>query len=165
MVKIIDFFDRFGLICNFGNCKKDLMGRIVAIDYGQKRVGVAVTDEDQIIATPLTTVHSKDIISFLKDYVGRENVELFVVGEPRQMNNQASESVKYIEPFVRLLVKSFPEIPVERVDERFTSLIAQRTILNSGMKKKDRQNKSLVDTISAAIILQSYMESRSAGHH
>ena len=165
MVKIIDFFDRFGLICNFGICKKDLMGRIVAIDYGQKRVGVAVTDEDQIIATPLTTVHSKDIISFLKDYVGRENVELFVVGEPRQMNNQASESVKYIEPFVRLLVKSFPEIPVERVDERFTSLMAQRTILNSGMKKKDRQNKSLVDTISAAIILQSYMESRSAGHH
>lgn len=141
------------------------MGRIVAIDYGQKRVGVAVTDEDQIIATPLTTVHSKDIIAFLKEYVGHQNVELFVVGEPKQMNNQASESVKYIEPFVRLLVKNFPEIPVERVDERFTSLIAMRTILDSGMKKKDRQNKSLVDTISATIILQSYMESRSAGHH
>lgn len=138
------------------------MSRIVAIDYGQKRVGIAVTDEDQIIATPLTTVHSKDIISFLKDYVSREKVELFVVGEPRQMNNQASESVKYIDPFVRLLVRSFPEIPVERVDERFTSMIAQRTILESGLKKKDRQNKSLVDTISAAIILQSYMESKSA---
>lgn len=140
------------------------MGRILAIDYGQKRVGVAVTDEDQIIATPLTTVHSKDIIPFLMDYTGREKVELFVVGEPKRLNNQASESVKYIEPFVRLLIKSFPGIPVERVDERFTSLIAQRTMISSGLKKKDRQNKSLVDTISAAIILQSYLESRSSGH-
>ncbi|MHC1778536.1 MAG: Holliday junction resolvase RuvX [Lentimicrobium sp.] len=140
------------------------MGRILAIDYGQKRVGIAVTDEGQMIASPLTTVHSKDIISFIKDYVSKEKVELFVVGEPRQMNNQASESVKFIEPFVRLLVKQFPEIPVERVDERFTSMMAQRTILESGAKKKDRQNKALVDTVSAAIILQSYLESRSAGH-
>lgn len=140
------------------------MGRILAIDYGQKRVGIAVTDEGQIIASPLTTVHSKDIISFLKDYVSKEKVELFVVGEPRQMNNQASESVRFIEPFVRLLVKQFPEIPVERVDERFTSMMAQRTILESGAKKKDRQNKALVDTVSAAIILQSYLESKSAGH-
>lgn len=138
------------------------MGRILAIDYGQKRVGIAVTDEDQIIASPLTTVHSKDIITFLKAYINKENVELFVVGEPRQMNNKASESVKYTEPFVRLLVKQFPEIPVERVDERFTSMIAQRTILESGAKKKDRQNKALVDTVSAAIILQSYLEARSA---
>ncbi len=140
------------------------MGRILAIDYGQKKVGIAVTDEGQIIASPLTTVHSKDIISFLKDYVSKEKVELFVVGEPRQMNNQASESVRFIEPFVRLLVKQFPEIPVERVDERFTSMMAQRTILESGAKKKDRQNKALVDTVSAAIILQSYLESKSAGH-
>lgn len=86
------------------------MGRILAIDYGQKRVGLAVTDVDQIIASPLTTVHSKDIISFLKNYIKSENVELFVVGEPRQMNNTASESVKYIDPFVRLLAKEFPEI-------------------------------------------------------
>ncbi len=140
------------------------MSRILAIDYGQKRVGIAVTDEGQMIASPLTTVHSKDIISFLKDYVSKEKVELFVVGEPRQMNNQASESVRFIEPFVRLLVKQFPEIPVERVDERFTSMMAQRTILESGAKKKDRQNKALVDTVSAAIILQSYLEAKSAGH-
>jgi putative holliday junction resolvase len=140
------------------------MGRILAIDYGQKRVGIAVTDVGQMIASPLTTVHSKDIISFLKDYVSKEKVELFVVGEPRQMNNQASESVRFIEPFVRLLVKQFPEIPVERVDERFTSMMAQRTILESGARKKDRQNKALVDTVSAAIILQSYLEAKSAGH-
>ncbi|MBK6965428.1 MAG: Holliday junction resolvase RuvX [Bacteroidales bacterium] len=140
------------------------MSRILAIDYGQKRVGIAVTDEGQMIASPLTTVHSKDIISFLKEYVSKEKVELFVVGEPRQMNNQASESVRFIEPFVRLLVKQFPEIPVERVDERFTSMMAQRTILESGAKKKDRQNKALVDTVSAAIILQSYLEAKSAGH-
>lgn len=140
------------------------MGRILAIDYGQKRVGIAVTDVGQMIASPLTTVHSKDIISFLKDYVSKEKVELFIVGEPRQMNNQASESVRFIEPFVRLLVKQFPEIPVERVDERFTSMMAQRTILESGARKKDRQNKALIDTVSAAIILQSYLEAKSAGH-
>lgn len=139
------------------------MGRILAIDYGQKRVGLAVTDEGQIIASPLTTVHSKDIISFLKDYLSKEKVELFVIGEPKQMNNTASESVRFIEPFVRLLVKEFPEIPVERVDERFTSMIAKRAILDSGAKKKDRQNKALIDTVSAAIILQSYLESRTAG--
>ncbi len=162
MAKIIDFFDRLRLILNFAGCKQQQMGRILAIDYGQKRVGIAVTDEDQIIASPLTTVHSKDIIAFLKNYISKEKVELFVVGEPRQMNNQASESVKYTEPFVRLLVKQFPEIPVERVDERFTSMMAQRTILESGAKKKDRQNKALVDTVSAAIILQSYLEARSA---
>lgn len=112
------------------------MGRILAIDYGQKRVGLAVTDVDQIIASPLTTVHSKDIISFLKNYIKSENVELFVVGEPRQMNNTASESVKYIDPFVRLLAKEFPEIKVVRIDERFTSKIAQQVILNSGLKKR-----------------------------
>lgn len=139
------------------------MGRILAIDYGQKSVGIAVTDVDQIIATSLTTVHSKDIISFLKDYLSKENVELFLVGEPKQMNNQPSESVKYIEPFVRLLVKEFPQIQLERVDERFTSKMAQRAILESGVRKKDRQNKALVDTVSATIMLQSYLETRSAG--
>jgi len=137
------------------------MGRILAIDYGQKRVGLAVTDVEQIIATPLTTVHSKDVIAFLKDYIKNEKVELFVVGEPKQMNNQASDSVKYIEPFVRLLVKEFPEIQVVRIDERFTSKIAHQVIMDSGLKKKDRRNKELVDTISAAVILQSYLEMRS----
>ncbi|MBL7905866.1 MAG: Holliday junction resolvase RuvX [Bacteroidales bacterium] len=134
------------------------MGRILAIDYGQKRVGLAVTDEQRIIASPLTTVHSKDVIAFLRDYISRENVDLFVVGEPKQMNNQASESVKFIDPFIRLLMKHFPGIPVERIDERFTSLMAKRAILDSGARKKDRQNKALVDTVSAAIILQSYLD-------
>lgn len=140
------------------------MGRILAIDYGQKRVGLAVTDVDQIIATPLTTVHSKDIIAFLRDYIRTEPVELFVVGEPRQMNNQASESVKYIEPFVRLLIKEFPDIKVVRIDERFTSKIAHQVIMDSGLKRKDRQNKALVDTISAAVILQSFLEMRTFRH-
>jgi putative Holliday junction resolvase len=134
------------------------MGRILAIDYGQKRVGLAVTDEQRILASPLTTVHSKDVIAFLRDYISRENVDLFVVGEPKQMNNQASESVKFIDPFIRLLMKQFPGIPVERIDERFTSLMAKRAILDSGARKKDRQNKALVDTVSAAIILQSYLD-------
>ena len=140
------------------------MARILAIDYGQKRVGLAVTDEGQIIATPLTTVHSKEIINFLKEYLNREPVELFVVGEPRQMNNAPSESVKFTEPFVRLLAKTFPDVKIARIDERFTSKMAQRTILEAGAKKKDRQKKELVDMVSAVIILQSYLESRSFGN-
>ena len=134
--------------------------KILAIDYGQKRVGLAVTDELQIIATPLATVPAHDTIQFLKDFVGKNTVDCFVVGEPRQMNNQVSESSKYIEPFVRLLKREFPNIPVERVDERFTSMIAVQAIRDAGLKKKDRQNKSLVDTVSAVLILQSYMEAR-----
>ncbi|MFZ4401564.1 MAG: Holliday junction resolvase RuvX [Bacteroidales bacterium] len=137
------------------------MGRILAIDYGQKRVGIAVTDEFQLIANGLTTVHSKDILIFLKDYVSREKVDCFVVGEPRQMNNLPSESVKFITPFIKQLKKLFPEIPIERVDERFTSKLAFDTMLSAGLKKKDRQNKALVDTISATIILQSFMETKS----
>ena len=140
------------------------MARILAIDYGQKRVGLAVTDEGQIIATPLTTVHSKDVINFLKDYLSREQVELFVVGEPRQMNNTASESVKFIDPFVRLLAKTFPDVKIARVDERFTSKMAQRTILEAGARKKERQRKELVDMVSAVIILQSYLETRNFGN-
>ncbi|NVN96332.1 MAG: Holliday junction resolvase RuvX [Bacteroidetes bacterium] len=136
------------------------MGRILAIDYGQKRVGIAVTDEFQLIANGLTTVHSKDILIFLKDYVSKEKVECFVVGEPKQMNNLPSESVKFIDPFIKQLKKNFPEIPIERIDERFTSKIASQTMITAGLKKKDRQNKSLVDTISATIILQSFMEKR-----
>jgi putative holliday junction resolvase len=137
------------------------MGRILAIDYGQKRVGLAVTDELQIIATPLATVPAHKILAFLKDYIGNNTVDCFVVGEPKQMNNQPSESAKYIEPFLKMMKRDFPGIPVERYDERFTSMIAANSIRDSGLKKKDRQDKSLVDTVSAVLILQSYMESKS----
>jgi putative holliday junction resolvase len=138
-----------------------MMGRILAIDFGQKRVGLAVTDELQIIATALGTIPAHKTIQFIKDFVEKNTVDCFVVGEPRQMNNQASESAKYIEPFVKLLKREFQGIPVERVDERFTSKIAIRSIRDAGMKKKDRQDKSLVDTVSAVLILQSFMEARS----
>jgi putative Holliday junction resolvase len=134
------------------------MGRIVAIDYGQKRTGIAVTDELKIIATGLTTVRSMEVLEFLKDYSGKTTIECFVVGEPKQMNNTSSESVVFIEPFVKALKSAFPGIPVARVDERFTSLMATRTIREAGLKKKDRQDKALVDTVSATIMLQSYME-------
>jgi putative Holliday junction resolvase len=136
------------------------MGRILAIDYGQKRVGIAVTDDLQLIANGLITVHSKDIISFLKNYVLNESVEIFIVGEPKQMNNMPSESVKFIDPFIKVLKKTFPLIPVYRIDERFTSKMASQTMLTAGLRKTVRQNKSLVDTISATIILQSFLESR-----
>jgi putative Holliday junction resolvase len=135
------------------------MGRILAIDYGQKRTGLAVTDELKMIANPLTTIHSKDVMPFLKDYIAKENVECIVVGEPKQMNNTASESTKFVEPFVKLLMKTFPKIPVKRIDERFTSKMAFQTMIDAGLGKKDRRNKELVDTISATIILQSYLES------
>lgn len=134
------------------------MGRVLSIDYGQKRVGLAVTDELQIIATGLDTVHSKDIFSYLKDYVKNEDVDCFVVGEPRQMNNKISESAKFIEPFVKKLKKHFPDVPVKRYDERFTSKIAIQTMISAGLKKKDRQKKETVDKISAVLILQSYLE-------
>ena len=134
------------------------MGRILAIDYGQKRAGIAVTDELQIIATGLQTVHVKDLFAFLKDYTGREKVDLMVVGEPRQMNNMPSDAQRFIDPFVKKLRKHFPAIPVDRVDERFTSVMAQSTIREAGLKKKDRQNKGLVDKVSATIMLQSYMQ-------
>jgi putative holliday junction resolvase len=137
------------------------MGRLLAIDYGQKRVGLAVTDELQIIATPLDTVPSGKIIEYLKDYTVKNKVECFVVGDPRQMDNTPSESVKFIDPFIRLLKREFSDIPVERMDERFTSLIASDSIRQSGVKKKERRDKSLVDKVSATLILQSYLESKS----
>ena len=133
------------------------MARLIAIDYGSKRVGIAVTDPLQIIATGLTTVHSKDLIEFLKTYIGKEDVECIVVGEPKRMNNEPSDSARFIEPFVVHLKRTFPAIKVERMDERFTSKMAFQTMIDSGLKKKDRQNKELVDEISATIILQSYM--------
>ncbi|EDP94556.1 Holliday junction resolvase RuvX [Kordia algicida OT-1] len=133
------------------------MARILAIDYGKKRTGIAVTDEMQLIASGLTTVRTHDLIKFLKEYVAKENVELFLIGEPKQMNNEASESEALIKEFIRLLTKALPAIPIKRVDERFTSKMAFQTMIDSGLKKKQRQNKSLIDEISATIILQSYL--------
>jgi putative Holliday junction resolvase len=133
----------------------------MAIDYGKKRVGIAVTDELQLIANGLTTVAAHDIFTFLKKYTSEEKVDLFVVGEPRQMNNQPSESLKFINPFVKKLKQEFPGIGVEMADERFTSKMAFQTMIDAGLKKKDRQNKELIDTISATIILQSYLNGRS----
>lgn len=134
------------------------MGRIMAIDYGQKRVGIAVTDESRIIANGLTTVHVKDVIPFLKEYCARERVDVMVVGEPRDMQNRASDASRFIDPFVKHLQKQFPEMVVDRMDERFTSRMAFQTMIDAGLGKKSRQNKELVDTISATLILQSYME-------
>ena len=133
------------------------MGRIIAIDFGEKRTGIAVTDELKIIASGLTTVETKDLLSFLKEYTEKETVELFVVGEPKQMNNTESESEEHIKNFLISLQKNFPTIPFERVDERFTSKMAFQTMIDSGLKKKQRRNKALVDEISATIILQSYL--------
>lgn len=135
------------------------MSRIIAIDYGRKRTGIAVTDPMQLIANGLTTVPTHQLLNFLLDYIQREQVERIIVGLPRQMSNEVSENMKYIEPFVRSLKKKLPDMPIEYVDERFTSVLAHRTMLDAGLKKKDRQNKGLVDEISATIILQSYMES------
>ena len=136
------------------------MSRILAIDYGRKRCGLAVTDSLQLIPGGLATVPSHELLKFLEDYFRKEPVERIVVGLPKQMNNQPSESMKYIEPFVRSFKKKWPEMPVEYYDERFTSLLAHQAMLLGGLKKKDRQNKELVDEISAVIILQSYLESK-----
>lgn len=135
--------------------------RVMAFDYGTKRIGVAVTDPLQIIANGLTTIHPKDIVEFLKKYLQTEQVERFIVGEPKQMDGTASQSAPHIKGFVTILRKNFPEIPVESMDERFTSKMASAVIAQSGLKKQDRQNKELVDTISATIILQSYLEKKS----
>ena len=133
------------------------MGRILAIDYGKKRTGIAVTDELQIIASGLTTVATPELLTFLDNYLREENVELFLVGLPKQLNNTASESEVLIAPFLKKLEAKFPTIPLKRVDERFTSKMAFQTMIDSGLKKKQRQNKALVDEISATIILQSYL--------
>jgi putative Holliday junction resolvase len=136
------------------------MPRILAIDYGEVRTGIAVTDELQIIASGLITVKTDDLIKFLIDYTNKEQVELFVVGLPKQMNNSESQSEKHIIIFLINLEKSLPKIPVIRIDERFTSKIAFQTMIDSGLKKKQRRNKGLVDEISATIILQSYLYSK-----
>ena len=136
------------------------MARILAIDYGVKRTGIAVTDELQIIASGLITVKTDELIKFLIDYTNKEQVELFIVGLPKQMNNSDSESEKHILSFLKQLKKSLPKIPIKRIDERFTSKIAFQTMIDSGLKKKQRRNKGLVDEISATIILQSYLYSK-----
>ena len=136
------------------------MARLLAIDYGKKRTGIAVSDEMQIIAGGLTTVATVDLVDFILDYVKREPVERIVVGLPKQMNNEPSENMRRVEPFVNRLRKLLPDIPVDYHDERFTSVLAQRTIIEAGIKKMARRNKELVDEVSATIILQSYMESR-----
>lgn len=136
------------------------MGRIVAIDYGKKRVGVAVTDPCQIIANSLATVKSHEILQFLQDYCSREKVDLIVVGHPKQMDNSDSESMAYIKPFLTALKRKFPGIPVVMHDERFTSVLAHKAMIEGGAKKKQRQDKAIIDAISATIILQSYMESQ-----
>jgi len=133
------------------------MGRIIAIDYGHRRVGLAVSDEGRLIATALTTVDAKKIFEYLDEYLKKEIVDEFVVGLAKQMDNTLSESSVYIEPFVEALIKRYPDKKVFRVDERFTSKIASQTILLSGAKKKQRRDKALVDTVSAVILLQSYM--------
>ena len=134
------------------------MGRIVAIDYGKKRVGIAVSDPGKIIANGLRTVGAHEVLQFLQTYAASEEIECFVVGHPKQMDNTDSESMQYIKPFVTALGRKFPDIPVRMYDERFTSVLAHRALIEGGAKKKTRQNKELIDTMSATIILTSYLE-------
>ena len=135
------------------------MGRILAIDYGRKRTGIAVSDPARIIANGLETVPSHTIWEYLNKYLTKEKVDIIVVGYPKQMNNEPSEAVNYINPFVKKLCEKYPELKIELFDERFTSKMAFQTMIDAGLGKKDRQNKGLVDKISATIILQSYMDS------
>jgi len=134
------------------------MGRILSIDYGNKRVGLAVTDPLKIIATRLTTVAANDIWEYLADYFKREEVELVLVGYPKQLNNEPSEAIRYINPFLKKFQLVYPEMPIKLMDERFTSKMAFQTMIDAGVKKKDRQNKATIDGVSATIILQSYLE-------
>lgn len=136
------------------------MARIMAIDYGRKRTGVAVTDSLQMIANGLATVPSGELVKFLQEYTSKESVELIVVGQPKQMNNEPSENMRYVQAFVTHLKRTLPQIPVEYYDERFTSVMAHKAMLEGGLRKKKRQEKALVDEISAVIILQAYLESR-----
>ncbi|MFZ4262407.1 Holliday junction resolvase RuvX [Sphingobacterium sp. HJSM2_6] len=134
--------------------------RLMAFDYGTKRIGIAVSDSLQIIATSLTTIHPNDLWDFLKEYLSKEEVETFVVGKPLQLDGSASQSAPHVLGFVRKLKKVYPHIPVAEIDERFTSKIASQTIAQSGMNKSKKQNKEMVDRISATLILQTYMESK-----
>jgi putative Holliday junction resolvase len=136
------------------------MARILAIDYGLKRTGIAVTDPLQIIASGLTTVDSGQLIPFLKDYFGREEVELVIIGEPKNWDDSDTHATPLVEKCIGELQKNFPAMPVKKVDERFTSRMARDSMLEMGLRKKERRNKALVDEIAAAILLQEYMRSR-----
>ncbi|MXN89710.1 Holliday junction resolvase RuvX [Flavobacterium sp. Sd200] len=131
--------------------------RVLALDYGEKRTGIAVTDEMQLIASGLTTVATGTLLTFLKDYFTKEKVERVIIGEPKQMNGLPSQSAVFINAFVDKFTEQFPDMPLERADERFTSKMAFQTMINSGLKKKQRQDKALVDEISATILLQDYL--------
>ena len=137
-----------------------VLGRILAIDYGRKRCGIAVTDPLKIIANGLETVVTHKLMDFIKDYISREQVELIVIGKPTQLNGEPSESMRYIMPFVNRLKKEMPDMPIEMVDERFTSTIAHQAMIEGGMKKSDRRDKARVDTIAASIILNDYLQSK-----
>jgi putative Holliday junction resolvase len=137
------------------------MGRIIGIDYGLKRIGIAVTDPLQIFASPLNTISPAEFDNFITDFLKKNEIDAFVIGYPVQMNNQPSESVVYINPFIKKLKKTFPGKNIFLADERFTSQMALRTMIDGGVKKKDRQDKSMVDKISASIILQSFLDNKS----
>ena len=139
------------------------MARILGIDYGRKRTGIAVTDPLQIIANGLETVPTHTLMQYIKDYTAREQVERIVIGLPRQLNGEPSESMRYITPFVNRLKKEMPDMPVTMYDERFTSTIAHRAMIDGGMKKSDRRDKSRVDSIAATIILTDYLQSAKGG--
>ena len=134
------------------------MARLLALDYGTKRVGIAVTDELQIIASGLCTVRAHDCMDFLKDYISKESVEAIVMGMPKDLKDQNTDATHYVKGFAKKLKKQFPEMELHLIDERFTSKMAFQTMIDSGLKKKARQDKSLVDEVSATIILQSFME-------
>ncbi len=134
------------------------MGRIIGIDYGRKRVGVAASDPLGIFATPLGCVPSAKIVEYLKNYAQKETIDLFVVGNPKNLNNLPSENTKYVEMFVKHLRKEFPQLPIQMEDERFTTTIAQRAMIEGGMKKSQRSRKGAADAISAVLILQSYID-------
>jgi putative Holliday junction resolvase len=136
------------------------MGRIMGIDYGRKRTGVAVTDPLQIIAGNLATVPTHTLLQFIKDYIAREQVDRIVIGLPTQLNGEPSDSMKYIKPFVSRLNKELPDMPVVMYDERFTSTIAHQAMIDGGMKKSDRRDKNRVDAIAATIILNDYLQSK-----
>ncbi|MEL4308716.1 Holliday junction resolvase RuvX [Joostella sp. CR20] len=133
------------------------MGRILAIDFGEKRTGIAVTDELQMIASGLTTVATPELLSFLKKYTSEENVDLIVVGQPKRLNNEFSDVETVILTYIDKIKAELPEITIERIDERFTSKIAFQSMIDSGVKKKQRRNKALLDEVSATVILQSYL--------
>lgn len=150
---------RWLFFCNFVPIT-EFMGRILGIDFGTKRIGLAVTDPLQIFASPLKTVKNHEFEEFINEFCKTESIAEFVIGYPVKMNNQVSESVNYLNPFIRKIEKMFPGIPIHLVDERFTSGMALKTMIDGGVKKKDRQDKSMIDKISASIILQSFLDKR-----